>query len=92
MDSPDVADARSDAKRKRVKKACVPCSKAHTSCDSSKNVLRKISYQWVRPCKRCVDKGILDQCVDKQRKPRTQFTELTVNATSQIGRKSDSQY
>jgi len=36
----------------RVKKACVPCSQAHVSCDSE------------RPCSRCIKRGTLQLCCD----------------------------
>eukprot|EP01138_Halocafeteria_seosinensis_P005248 gb/GECG01005365.1/.p1 GENE.gb/GECG01005365.1/~~gb/GECG01005365.1/.p1 ORF type:complete len:218 (+),score=22.29 gb/GECG01005365.1/:1-654(+) len=38
---------------KRVKRACVPCSKSKTKCDDG------------RPCQRCLRKGISAQCVDR---------------------------
>jgi len=45
-------------KQKRVTKACVVCQRAHMSCDSG------------RPCKRCIDKKVVECCVDPVPKPR----------------------
>ncbi|KAJ3254349.1 Transcriptional regulator of nonfermentable carbon utilization [Boothiomyces macroporosus] len=45
----------SKAKRRKVSKACVSCRKAHVSCDDN------------RPCTRCVNKGLADQCRDEPR-------------------------
>eukprot|EP01114_Cavostelium_apophysatum_P016887 TRINITY_DN4896_c0_g1_i1.p1 TRINITY_DN4896_c0_g1~~TRINITY_DN4896_c0_g1_i1.p1 ORF type:complete len:325 (+),score=34.06 TRINITY_DN4896_c0_g1_i1:87-1061(+) len=54
-------EAESEVKRKRAStkvKACVYCQKSHASCDST------------RPCKRCVERGITDLCIDATPKKR----------------------
>eukprot|EP01117_Protostelium_nocturnum_P015187 TRINITY_DN5858_c0_g1_i1.p1 TRINITY_DN5858_c0_g1~~TRINITY_DN5858_c0_g1_i1.p1 ORF type:complete len:640 (-),score=180.92 TRINITY_DN5858_c0_g1_i1:120-2039(-) len=43
---------------KKVTHACALCKKDHASCDSA------------RPCKRCVGRGIPEQCVDAESKKR----------------------
>jgi hypothetical protein len=48
-------DSSQTKKRKKVQKACIPCRKAHVSCDEG------------RPCSRCVKKGISEKCVDAPR-------------------------
>eukprot|EP00833_Pecoramyces_ruminatium_P005372 jgi/Orpsp1_1/1179404/evm.model.c7180000069187.1 len=45
-------------KRNQVKIACVNCQKACKKCAN------------VRPCSRCVQRGIADTCFDIERKPR----------------------
>ncbi|KAI8924378.1 hypothetical protein BC831DRAFT_465937 [Entophlyctis helioformis] len=45
------------AKRRKIAQACTHCKKAHVSCET------------VRPCRRCVKKGLQDSCVDAPRKP-----------------------
>lgn len=45
-------------KRKRVQSACTHCQKSHSSCDDE------------RPCRRCISKGLEDQCKDGIRKRR----------------------
>jgi hypothetical protein len=39
--------------RKKVKNACVPCTRSKLGCDQT------------RPCRRCLKRGIGDQCIDK---------------------------
>jgi len=45
-------------KRSQVKMACVNCQKSCKKCAN------------VRPCLRCVKKGIAETCIDIKRKPR----------------------
>ncbi|ORX51775.1 hypothetical protein BCR36DRAFT_350771 [Piromyces finnis] len=45
-------------KRSQVKMACVNCKKSCKKCAN------------VRPCLRCIQKGIADTCIDIKRKPR----------------------
>jgi len=44
--------------QRRVKKACKQCSRSHLSCDE------------VRPCKRCIQRGISENCEDQIGKRR----------------------
>jgi len=46
------------SKRRQVKKACQHCHNAHTACDEQ------------RPCKRCLQYGLEESCVDIERKTR----------------------
>ncbi|KAK5963276.1 Ert1p PWA37_004990 [Arxiozyma heterogenica] len=43
-------------RKKNTNVACIHCSRCHLSCDSN------------RPCRRCIDKGISETCVDAPRK------------------------
>lgn len=43
-------------RKKNTNVACIHCSRCHLSCDSN------------RPCRRCVDKGMSETCVDAPRK------------------------
>lgn len=52
----DNKDKRRSRRKKNTNVACIHCSRCHLSCDSN------------RPCKRCVDKGISDTCIDAPRK------------------------
>lgn len=45
-------DEKKRKKRKQVKRACQTCRKAHASCDDE------------RPCRRCIQLGMADQCID----------------------------
>lgn len=45
-------------KRNQVKMACVNCQKACKKCAN------------IRPCSRCVQRGIASTCIDIERKPR----------------------
>lgn len=47
---------RKQRRKKNTSVACIHCSRCHLSCDSN------------RPCKRCIDKGISETCVDAPRK------------------------
>jgi len=61
-----------DPDKKRVAKACVFCQRSHMSCDSG------------RPCKRCVDRGVPELCVDpipKRRGRRRKFLDSVEEAT-----------
>ncbi|KAI8818490.1 uncharacterized protein EV422DRAFT_537188 [Fimicolochytrium jonesii] len=44
-------------KRRKVCQACIHCRKAHMSCDE------------VRPCRRCVRRGMAHMCLDAPRQP-----------------------
>lgn len=54
--SPSAAQMR--MKRKQVKNACTNCATACKRCDEA------------RPCERCVKYGLIESCVDGQRKER----------------------
>lgn len=60
-------DKESSKKKKRgkySKRACIPCKKAHSACDSG------------RPCKRCLSLGLGHLCQDAERKkPRRRPAE-----------------
>ncbi|KAJ3174652.1 hypothetical protein HDU87_007024 [Geranomyces variabilis] len=50
------ADVRKESKRRKVCQACILCRKAHMSCDE------------VRPCGRCVRRGVAHLCLDAPKK------------------------
>jgi len=53
--------------RKKVRKACVPCSKSKIGCD------------FQRPCTNCVRRGVSDQCCDKKdfyQRKKSNFPEI----------------
>ncbi|CAL9728318.1 transcription activator of gluconeogenesis Ert1p [Monosporozyma unispora] len=54
-------------RKKNTNVACVHCSRCHLSCDSN------------RPCRRCVDKGIADSCIDAPRKRRKYLIGVPAN-------------
>jgi hypothetical protein len=62
-------------KRPQVRKACVNCQKAHACCEDK------------RPCKRCLNMGVPEQCIDTERKKRGRKKkseiEATINGSSQ---------
>jgi len=61
-----------NGEKRRVSKACVFCQRSHMSCDSG------------RPCKRCVDRGVPELCVDpipKRRGRRRKFLDTVEEAT-----------
>jgi PAS domain-containing protein len=47
-----------DAKRRQVRRACTNCRKAHACCDEQ------------RPCQRCINLGVIDECKDAENKKR----------------------
>ena len=47
-----IQKKKSDAGKKRAKRACGHCKKAKTSCSNN------------RPCERCVRLGLSDSCLD----------------------------
>jgi hypothetical protein len=48
-----------ETKRFRVTRACTNCQRAHIQCQ-----------QVMRPCQRCIEKGLADQCVDAEQRKR----------------------
>lgn len=57
---------KEEKQSKKVGRACEQCQKSHLSCGPS------------RPCQRCINKGMADQCVDavrRKRGRRKQFLE-----------------
>lgn len=68
------------AKRVQVSKACTNCRKAHSGCDND------------RPCRRCVQHGLENSCIDVPRKKRTpkQAKEVTITEISSHSSNSSS--
>lgn len=54
-------------KRKRTSVVCVPCFKAKVKCNAQ------------RPCKRCVQRGIAEECISRVQKRRIIDTDLKVS-------------
>lgn len=65
-------------RRRQVQRACVNCRRSKTGC----------SHQ--RPCKRCVNLGIGDTCVDAPRKRRRERGEEEKSAKKSRKRKAES--
>lgn len=72
---PLVVEPNNKKRRKQVTCACLNCRRSKTACSD------------YRPCKRCVDHGCADQCVDAPRKRRKKSTEKKDNVTSVVVRK-----
>jgi hypothetical protein len=69
------SDADVKTKKRRVTKACVPCNQAHVSCEKGKQEPSSdLTKKTARPCKRCVERGHPDSCIDKETKRRGRKT------------------
>jgi len=66
-----------DKPRKRVTKACLPCQKSHIQCDE------------VRPCRKCVERGIEAKCCDGDSKKRGRKKIFKPNTPNQSAPSDD---
>lgn len=67
-----------DSHKKHVGRACLHCKKGHLACDIS------------RPCRKCVNVGKGDSCIDVEHKPRgrpkTIVAPVLESATTEISK------
>lgn len=67
MDAGSHEDEEGRARRRQVRKACTNCRRAHACCEEQ------------RPCQRCINLGLTDDCRDAENKKRGRKRKLSVD-------------